>query len=135
MLLCSAANKYIYSLGHLAALLLQNGANKAIPTPRRVRVIFNKATIVDTTRAVWVWEHDYYPHFYIPSSEITNSTLRDTQAIAAKAAIVELSVAERPGIPAKSTTRVLRFNDDASLGPLAGLVRLEFAEMGKKYIR
>ncbi|RFU77685.1 hypothetical protein TARUN_4544 [Trichoderma arundinaceum] len=120
----------------LASLLLKDGPRKVIPTPRRVRVIFNQTTIVDTTRAVWVWEHDYYPHFYIPSSELKNSTVRDKESIkgnasdgTVKAAIVELIVPERAGIPEKSTIRVLRFENDSSLGDLAGLVRLEFGAM------
>ncbi|KAL7793794.1 hypothetical protein V8C37DRAFT_377367 [Trichoderma ceciliae] len=123
-------------LTDLAALLLKDGPRKVIPTPRRVRVIFNHTTIVDTTSAIWVWEHDYYPHFYIPSSELKNSTIRDRQSIksdasddTAKAAIVELTVPEKAGIPEKKTTRVLRFENDKSLGDLAGLVRLEFGAM------
>ncbi|KAM0255506.1 hypothetical protein ACHAQJ_005651 [Trichoderma viride] len=120
-------------LTELAAHLFKNGATKVLPTPRRVRVIFNQTTIVDTTRAVWVWEHDYYPYFYIPASELKDSTVRDSQSIksegTAKAAIVELTVPARAGIPEKSTTRVLRFDNDPSLGNLAGLVRLEFGAM------
>ncbi|KAH6603807.1 hypothetical protein Trco_007253 [Trichoderma cornu-damae] len=112
-------------LTDLATLLLNDGPRKAISTPRRVRVIFNQTTIVDTTRAVWVWEHDHYPHFYIPSSELKDCTVRDRQPIrsgnAVRAAIAELIVPAKAGIPEKTTTRVLRFENDGSLGALAGL--------------
>lgn len=123
------------SLVELADRLLKNGANKVLPTARRVRVVFNQTTIVDTTKAVWVWEHEWYPQFYIPSSEIKDSTLNDSQSIksegAKTAAIVKLTVPAKAGVPEKTTDRVLRFDNDPSLGDLAGLVRLEFGAMGK----
>lgn len=124
------------SLVELADRLLKNGAHKVLPTPRRVRVVFNQTTIVDTTRAVWVWEHEWYPQFYIPSSEIKDSTLSDSQSIesegtAKTAAIVKLTVPAKVGVPEKTTDRVLRFDNDPSLGDLAGLVRLEFGAMGE----
>jgi hypothetical protein len=125
-----------YSLVELADRLLKNGAHKVLPTARRVRVVFNQATIVDTTKAVWVWEHEWYPQFYVPSSEIKDSTLIDSQSvksegIAKTAAIVKLTVPAKAGVPEKTTDRVLRFDNDPSLGDLAGLVRLEFGAMGK----
>lgn len=126
---------HLHSLSDLAIHLLKQGPNKILRTPRRVRIVFNQAVIVDTTSAVLVWEHDYYPHFYVPASEIKNATLRDSQPVkgeadaTARVAVAELTVAERAGIPAKTTNRVLRF--DSSWGDLAGLVRVEFAAAGK----
>ncbi|KAH8124645.1 hypothetical protein FP744_10006429 [Trichoderma asperellum] len=122
------------NLVELADRLLKNGAHKVLTTPRRVRVVFNQTTIVDTTRAVWVWEHEWYPQFYIPSSEIKDSTLSDSQSIksevtAKTAAVVKLTVPAKAGVPEKTTDRVLRFDNDPSLGDLAGLVRLEFGAM------
>ncbi|UKZ78511.1 hypothetical protein TrVFT333_006253 [Trichoderma virens FT-333] len=118
-------------LSELATHLLKQGPNKVLPTPRRVRIIFNQTVIVDTTSPVLVWEHDYYPHYYVPESEIKNATLKDVQPVkgeadaTARVAVAELTVAERDGIPAKTTNRVVRF--DSSWGDLAGLVRVEFA--------
>ncbi|KAL7931904.1 hypothetical protein V8C35DRAFT_104916 [Trichoderma chlorosporum] len=114
-------------LSDLATRLLKQGANKVIPTPRRVRVIFNKTVIVDTTSASLVWEHDYYPQYYIPESEIKNASLKDVKPVkgeaeaTARVAVAELTVGD------KTTNRVVRF--DSSWGELAGLVRLEFAAM------
>ncbi|KAK1243374.1 hypothetical protein MKX07_004002 [Trichoderma sp. CBMAI-0711] len=85
-------------------------------------MIFNKTTIVDTTRAVLVWEHEWYPQYYIPASDIQNASLTNE-------ALATLTVAEKPGVEAKSTDRVLKFNNDTSWGVLAGLVRLEFSAM------
>lgn len=99
-----------------------------------MRVVHNHSTIVDTTRAVHVWEHDGYPQFYVRTGELKGCTLRDRQLVrsdgVARAAIVELTVPARNGFRESRTERVLRFTDDRSLGALAGLVRLEFGSMG-----
>nr|WNZ75423.1 hypothetical protein [Trichoderma harzianum] len=118
-------------LSELATHLLKQGPNKVLPTPRRVRIVFNHVVIVDTTSAALVWEHDYYPHYYVPESEIKNATLKDVQPVkgeadaSARVAVAELTVAGKDGIPTKTTNRVVRF--DSSWGELAGLVRIEFA--------
>ncbi|PNY26623.1 Uncharacterized protein TCAP_03449 [Tolypocladium capitatum] len=120
-------------LADLARYLLTNGPRKAYPASRRVRVIHNHCTIVDTPRAVHVWEHDGYPQFYVPMAELRGCTTRDKQLIrsdgVARAAVVELTIPARNGIRECRTERVLRFTDDRSLGALAGLVRLEFGSM------
>ncbi|KAL7957310.1 hypothetical protein V8C34DRAFT_187330 [Trichoderma compactum] len=118
-------------LSVLATHLLKQGPIKALPTPRRIRIVFNNALIVDTTSAVLVWEHEYYPNYYIPESEINNATLKDVQPVkgeadaSARVAVAELTVAGNDDIPSKTTNRVVRF--DSSWGELASLVRIEFA--------
>ncbi|OTA08587.1 hypothetical protein A9Z42_0002670 [Trichoderma parareesei] len=109
-------------LSALLTRLRASGPHKTLPTARRIRIIFNKTTIVDTTRAVLVWEHEWYPQYYIPASDIQNASLTNE-------ALATLTVAEKPGVEAKSTDRVLKFNNDTSWGVLAGLVRLEFSAM------
>ncbi|CEJ93001.1 hypothetical protein VHEMI08621 [[Torrubiella] hemipterigena] len=108
-----------------------------MPASRRVRVIYNNTVIVDSTKGIFVWEHPWYPHYYFPVTEIKNATLGDAEIIEGTgngshlAALSTLTVAAREdeGIKHASTDRVLRFVDDAKLGPLAGLVRLEFGSM------
>ncbi|PTB63124.1 DUF427-domain-containing protein [Trichoderma citrinoviride] len=112
-----------HSLSDLLTRLRDHGPYKTLPSPRRIRVIFNKTLIVDTTRAVLVWEHEWYPWHYIPAAEIQNASLTTNDALAT------LTVAEKPGVDAKSTD-VIRFDgDDSSWGPLAGLVKLQFTAM------
>ncbi|OAQ70933.1 WSC domain-containing protein [Pochonia chlamydosporia 170] len=121
------------NLADLASYLLTNGPRKVYPASRRVRVIHNHTIIVDTSKAMHVWEHDGYPQFYVPLSELRNCSKRDTQLIrsdgVARAAVVEVTIPSRNGIKEVKTDRVLRFTDDKSLGALAGLVRLEFGAM------
>lgn len=97
-------------------------------------MIHNHTYIVDTTRAVLVWEHDYYPQFYVAQSDLQNCKLSDKQEVhpdgKAAAAVVELTISAQDGIDEVKTDRVVRFANDESLGPIAGMVRLEFGSMG-----
>ncbi len=45
------------------------------PCPRRVRVVHGGHVAVDTTEALYVWEHPYYPWWYVPTSSIESSLL------------------------------------------------------------
>ncbi|MET4783568.1 DUF427 domain-containing protein [Glaciihabitans sp. UYNi722] len=45
------------------------------PVPRRVRASLTGTTVLDTTRAVYVWEWAGYPQFYIPAEDVTTATL------------------------------------------------------------
>jgi len=51
------------------------GQNHTAPVARRVRATFDGVTVVDTTRAIYVWEHPYYPQFYIPAADVDTSLL------------------------------------------------------------
>lgn len=99
-----------------------------------MRVIHNHATVVDTTKALHVWEHDKYPQYYIPADELKNCSTKDTQQIVGDdnsgAAIVELTVPGNDGLEPVTTNRVIRFANEKQNNDLAGLVRLEFKSMG-----
>jgi uncharacterized protein (DUF427 family) len=45
--------------------------------PRRVRAQLGGRTVLDTTRALYVWEHVYYPQFYIPLDDVAEGVLVD----------------------------------------------------------
>ncbi|QRP43390.1 DUF427 domain-containing protein [Amycolatopsis sp. FDAARGOS 1241] len=47
------------------------------PVPRRVRAVLGGATVLDTTRAKYVWEWPYYPQFYIPVADVAPGVLVD----------------------------------------------------------
>jgi uncharacterized protein (DUF427 family) len=47
------------------------------PVPRRVRAMFAGETVVDTTRALYVWEWPYYPQFYVPMDDVNRNVLLD----------------------------------------------------------
>jgi len=44
--------------------------NHVEPVPRRVRAFLAGETVLDTTRALYVWEWPYYPQYYIPAADV-----------------------------------------------------------------
>lgn len=107
----------------LAETLLAKGPHKIERTPRRVRVLFDKSWIIDTTSAHHVWEHPYYPQYYVDSSSIKPGSITNKKPVGGEHLA---SLATLQG-PTKSTERVLVFEQ----GVLAGLTRLEFGAMGE----
>jgi len=105
----------------LAKALLKNGPHKQQSTHRRIRALFNKTYILDSvTGAQHVWEHEYYPQFYIPSADFAKGVLHKGQSITnGDAWLGEVKVDDR------STDKVLGFEK----GPLKGLVRVQFDQM------
>ncbi|KAF1995542.1 DUF427-domain-containing protein, partial [Amniculicola lignicola CBS 123094] len=104
----------------LAKKLASNGPHKYEHTPRRVRALFNHKYALDTTKAYHVWEHPYYPQFYIPTTAFTSAAkLSKGAAIDGTNETVHLAKLD---VGDKSTERVLIF----SAGPLKGLVKIDF---------
>lgn len=123
----------------LAEFIVKNGPRKTLSTGRRVRVIYNSSFILDTTGAVLVWEHDAYPQYYVPLTALKVKSHEDVYIIKgnddkAKAAVIEITVDPGKGISERKLDRAIRFEDDASLGPIAGLLRLDFTAVGPFFI-
>jgi uncharacterized protein (DUF427 family) len=49
------------------------------PVPRRVRAMVGTQVVLDTTRALYVWEWPYYPQFYIPMADVSPGVLVDEE--------------------------------------------------------
>ncbi len=47
------------------------------PAPRRVRALLAGHIVLDTTRALYVWDGPYFPQFYIPADDVDASVLVD----------------------------------------------------------
>ncbi|MDQ2743625.1 MAG: DUF427 domain-containing protein [Chloroflexota bacterium] len=47
------------------------------PVPRRVRAYLGGKVVVDTTRALYVWEWAGYPQFYIPEGDVNAAALSE----------------------------------------------------------
>lgn len=47
------------------------------PVPRRVRALLDGQWVVDTREATYVWEHPYYPQFYLPADAVRPGLLED----------------------------------------------------------
>ncbi|WPH03825.1 Hypothetical protein R9X50_00670800 [Acrodontium crateriforme] len=120
-------------LAKLARKLGTEGPFRTMPTPRMVKALFGGVYVFRTTKAVFVWEHRFYPHFYIPKSAITQSegvTLETGESILDVGGKV---IAHQCTLKAgsKSTQRVIAFSDDLSgaAEPLKGLIKIEFPAM------
>lgn len=48
--------------------------------PRRIRAMLGNRAIADSTSAVYVWEHPYYPAFYLPEADIDAEVLAELDA-------------------------------------------------------
>lgn len=128
-----------HSLQDLITKLEGAGPHKTEKTARRVRGLLNGKFIFDTNEAVYVWEHPYCtshlssrdrdflisvldPQFYIPRKAFIKGVLEGPDDVE-KATIAKLVVGSR------STDRVIIFS--SSPGPLSGLVKVDFASIGK----
>ncbi|KAI8291726.1 hypothetical protein K4K60_000543 [Colletotrichum sp. SAR11_57] len=133
----SKPGQFRADLPELARLLLKDGPQRTRPTARRVRVILKQTFIVDTTKAMHVWEHIAYPQYYVPTTALKNCKMKDKETINAAddasspaAAVVELTIPAHDGVGEFTTDRALRFSDDEKLsGLLKGMIRLEFGSM------
>jgi uncharacterized protein (DUF427 family) len=108
-------------LNSIAKQLATAGPSKIEGSPRRVRVLFNKKWIIDTTSSKLVWEHPYFPTYYFPSTDVQTKYIEKVQQTEdGNGHICKLVVGDR------STGSVLWFEK----GVLDGLLRFEFKEMG-----
>ncbi|KAL9043647.1 MAG: hypothetical protein Q9214_003171, partial [Letrouitia sp. 1 TL-2023] len=112
-------------LSKIALDLLANGPLKSEITSRRVRSIFDHVWIFDTTEARHVWEHPYYPQYYVPSQVIIPGLLSKNDPIDNDGSAFFATLKGST----KSTDRVLVFEK----GALEGLVRFEFSAMDSWY--
>lgn len=56
-------------------------ANHTAPVPRRIRAIANGETLLDTTRALYVWEWPHYPQYYVPRADVRMEAFVEGEAV------------------------------------------------------
>ena len=88
-----------------------------------MRGLYDGIYIFDTTEARFVWEHPYYPQFYIPKSAVKEAVVTKDESVDKEESAVLATLKGKH----KSTDRVIVFEK----GPLAGLARFEFAALGR----
>jgi uncharacterized protein (DUF427 family) len=101
--------------------------NHIEPVPRRIRGMLGDTIVLDTTRAVYVWEAPSYPQYYIPLADIRPGLLVDEGHVQK----LRRGTATRVGLRSGSVFRAAAasvYGDDALEG-LAGLVRFDWAAM------
>jgi uncharacterized protein (DUF427 family) len=100
------------------------GISRVEPVPRRVRAVAGAATVLDTTRAKYVWEWPYYPQFYIPAEDVTPGVLVDED----HPERLERGTARRQSLKAGDKVRpaAARLYGADTVAGLAGHVRFEW---------
>ena len=101
--------------------------NHIEPVPRRVRAYLGGTEVLDTTRALYVWEAPYYPQFYIPLADVNPDVLVDED----HAERLRRGPARRHGLRVGDISRpgVAHAYTDGSLEGLAGTIRFDWAAM------
>ncbi|MEU8615905.1 DUF427 domain-containing protein [Actinoplanes sp. NPDC048791] len=88
------------------------------PVPRRIRGMLGDRVVLDTTRAVYVWEWPPYPQYYVPAADLAPEVLIDEEQATEGSA-------RRVGLRSGEVTRSAAGHLHTG-GELAGLVRLEW---------
>ncbi|TKX26245.1 hypothetical protein C1H76_1598 [Elsinoe australis] len=111
----------------LAKHIATKGPVKTLATQRRVRLLLNGTYIADTTSPLFVWEHPYYPQYYLPSAAFDQKSITRGEEIKGDdgkriATLLKLKVGET------ETEKAVEF--DAGLEgkgkEVAGRVKVEF---------
>ncbi|KAK8856258.1 hypothetical protein PGQ11_012170 [Apiospora arundinis] len=117
-------------LQKLGERLLTQGPVKSLRTPKRVRIQFGSTIVADTTSALYVWEHDYYPFYYLPLSAFREGALHNPEETSSSPSSASFYTTKLTA-GSSTTDRVLVFGKDippnSAARTLAGLVRVEFA--------
>jgi uncharacterized protein (DUF427 family) len=95
--------------------------NHVEPVPRRIRAVLAGQTVLDTTRALYVWEWPYYPQYYIPVADVRGELLvAEDQTKQSRRGVEELHALQAGGEHRPHAARVLR---ESTVEGLAGTVR------------
>jgi len=101
--------------------------NQIAPVPRRIRAMLNGHTVLDTTSALYVWEHPSYPQYYIPVADIDAAVLVDEQ----HEQKLSRGIARRHGLRVGDVSRpgALRIYEDSAVDGLAHTARFEWSAL------
>jgi uncharacterized protein (DUF427 family) len=105
--------------------------NQTAPVPRRIRAVLNGRVVLDTTSALYVWEWEHYPQYYIPVTDVDPAVLVDER----HEQHLSRGTARRYGLAVGEVSRpaALRvYGDDARFG-LAGRARFEWDALDAWY--
>jgi uncharacterized protein (DUF427 family) len=101
------------------------------PVPRRIRATLGGEVVLDTTRALYVWEWPAYPQFYIPAADVKPGVLVDEEHVQR----LKRGTARRHGLRVGELTRpgAARVYTDDAIEGLAGTVRFDWAALDSWY--
>lgn len=119
---CHGTGRYAELVSNYPQIVVS--VNHIEPVPRRVRAFWGGVAVLDTTRALYVWESPRYPQYYIPLADVNPAVLVDEGHVehllrgTAKRHGLRVGEAARPG--------VAHVYGDGALAGLAGTVRFDW---------
>ncbi|XVU23503.1 DUF427 domain-containing protein [Actinoplanes sp. CA-054009] len=98
--------------------------NQMEPSPRRVRATLGGRVVLDTTRAVYLWEIPAFPQYYVPIEDVASDVIVDEE----HEQHLSRGRARRLGLRANGVHRpaAARHYVESKLPGLEGLVRFEW---------
>jgi uncharacterized protein (DUF427 family) len=104
---------------------MRTQTNDVAPVPRRVRAVHGERTVIDTVAARYVWEHPWYPQFYLPPDDVPDDVVAAEEATEATTqgtvALHTLVLGED-----RVAGGARRLTDDTPLEGMAGWWRLDW---------
>jgi uncharacterized protein (DUF427 family) len=102
---------------------------KVVSTEKRVRGILNGHVVFDTTGAKMVWEHRYFPHYWVPIVDFTDKAkFTEDKPVSG----IQSSTSELTAGDAKKTLKALVVPESFD-SELKGLVKVDFKELDAAY--
>jgi len=104
--------------------------NHVEPVPRRIRAYLGGRKVLDTTRALYVWEWPNYPQYYIPLADVRRELLvPEGHTQRTGRGVAELHGLRVDGAGGVHRPRAARLITEAAVDGLAGTVRFEWAAL------
>ena len=101
--------------------------NHVEPVPRRIRAFLGDEKVLDTTRALYVWEWPNYPQYYIPLADVRQDLLApEGHTQQTGRGVVELAGLRVGDLHRPRAARVLA---ESPIGGLTGTVRFDWAAL------
>jgi uncharacterized protein (DUF427 family) len=97
------------------------------PVPRRLRAVLSGRLVLDTTRALYVWERPAYPQYYVPVADLDATVLVDER----QAEVTPRGTARRFGLRVGEVARPgsVQVFAEPCLDRIADTARLEWAAL------
>jgi uncharacterized protein (DUF427 family) len=101
--------------------------NQVEPVPRRIRGYLGGELVVDTVRAMYVWEWANYPQYYIPADDVRADALVDDGHVQrTRRGTVRVHSVQDGGVRREGAARLVT---DSPLDGVTGTVRFDWAAL------
>lgn len=113
---------------------------RTLPTTKRIRGYLNTSLLFDTTSALLVWEHQYFPYYWIPRAAFSSTNAvfekdKPVSGIESSTYVIRTTSSSNGDGSGKQGGKELKalVVPDAFNSPLAGYVKIDFKELDKVY--